>query len=277
MKQTAFAALGMLAASAAFAQAPSIDDIMARVAANQEKSVAARTQFVYRQEELFALRRGNGSTECQGKREYTVTPGPRGAVRQAVKSEDSSNEHCSLNFTSDSGKSVSVGTDGASTEGLSSPMGPSKDGIPRELFPLTAKQQHQYVYKLVGTETVHGRPSYRVSFHPNHHRDDDGAEGYWKGEALIDAAEFQPVLVTTDLTAKVPMAVRVLLGTNVKGVGFSVSYQRVADGVWFPAGFGGEFKLNVLFFYRRSISINVKNSDFKRTDVNSNVAFDKIQ
>ena len=39
----------------------------------------------------------------------------------------------------------------------------------------------------------------------------------------------------------------------------------------------GEFKLNVLFFFRRSVSINVKNGDFKRTDVNSNVAFDKIQ
>ena len=85
------------------------------------------------------------------------------------------------------------------------------------------------------------------------------------------------LLVTTDLTAKVPMGVRVFLGTNVKGVGFSVSYQRVADGVWFPASFGGEFKLNVLFFYRRSVSINVKNSDFKRTDVKSDVAFDKIQ
>jgi hypothetical protein len=56
-----------------------------------------------------------------------------------------------------------------------------------------------------------------------------------------------------------------------------MNYERVADGVWFPSGFGGEFKFNVLFFYRRSVSINVKNSDFKRTDVNSNVAFDKIQ
>jgi hypothetical protein len=63
----------------------------------------------------------------------------------------------------------------------------------------------------------------------------------------------------------------------VRGLGFSVSYERVADGVWFPTGFGGEFKFNVLFFYRRSVSINVKNSDFKRTDVNSNVAFDKVQ
>jgi hypothetical protein len=276
MKQTAIAALGMLTASAAFAQAPSIDDIMARVAANQEKSVAARAQFVYRQEELFALRRGNGSMECQAKREYTVMPGPRGAVRQMVKSEDVSNQ-CSINLDGDSGKSASLHTGGPANEGFSGSLGESKDRIPRELFPLTAKQQRMYTYKLVGTETVQGRPAYRVSFRPNRQRDEDGSEGYWKGEALIDAAEFQPVLVTTDLTAKVPMAVQLLLGTNVKGVGFSVSYRRVADGVWFPASFGGEFKFNVLFFYRRSISINVKNSDFKRTDVNSNLAFDKIQ
>lgn len=76
-------------------------------------------------------------------------------------------------------------------------------------------------------------------------------------------------MVSTDLAAKVPLAVRILLGTNVHGVGFSVSYQRVAEVVWFPARFGGEFKLNALFFHRRSISINVKNGDFKRTDVNS--------
>ena len=143
MKHMALAALaiciaeGALAARAAAAQAPSIDDIMARVAANQEKSVAARTQFVYRQEELFALRRSNGSTECQGKREYSVAPGSRGAVRQAVNSESESDGHCSFSFASDSGKSVSLGSDGAGTEGFSGSAcwASQKDGIPLRAFP----------------------------------------------------------------------------------------------------------------------------------------------
>ncbi len=102
----------------------------------------------------------------------------------------------------------------------------------------------------------------------------DGDEGYWKGETLVDAMEFQPVLVTTDLTAKVPMAVRILLGTNVRGVGFTVSYQRMPDGIWFPTGFGGEFELHALFFYKRTVSVNVKNSDFRRADVVSSLAFE---
>lgn len=268
----------MLAAPAAPAQTPPpIDEIMARVAANQTRSVAARTQFVYRQEEMIALRKSNGTMECEGKREYTVTPGARGIERRLVKSEARRPpQHCSVSLASDS-LNVSVNADDAAMEGLSTSAGQSKDEIPRDLFPLTASQQRLYEYKLEATENYKGRPVYRVSFHPNHRRDGDGDAGYWKGEALIDAAEFQPVMVTTDLTAKIPMAVRVLLGTNVHGVGFSVSYQRVADGVWFPASFGGEFKFNALFFYRRSISINVKNSDFKRTDVKSNVAFDNIQ
>ena len=143
---------------------------------------------------------------------------------------------------------------------------------------MTAREQRLYEYKLEATENYKGRPVYRVSFHPNHRRDSDGDAGYWKGEALIDAAEFQPVMVDhRSRRENSAWRCEFFLGTNVHGLGFSVSYQRVADGVWFPASFGGEFKFNVLFFYRRSISINVKNSDFKRTDVKSKVAFDEIQ
>ena len=55
---------------------------MARVAANQAKSVEARKQFVYKQEVTDALRRTNGKTACQEKREYTVAPGPNGVTRK---------------------------------------------------------------------------------------------------------------------------------------------------------------------------------------------------
>ena len=102
--------------------------------------------------------------------------------------------------------------------------------------------------------------------------------GVWKGEALIDAQEFEPVSVTTSLAREGPgRRCGCLLGTDVRGLGFAVSYERVADGVWFPVSFGGEFQINVLFFYKRSVSINVKNSEFKRADVKSQLAFDKIQ
>jgi hypothetical protein len=262
----------VLAASAAFAQTPpSVDEIMARVAVNQTKSVEARKQFVYKQEQLIALRFTSGKTACQEKREYTVVPNSTEVTRKLVKSE-SIIGHCD----DDSNKNVTANIDDSTAEAMGSPVAWEKDGVPRDLFPLTAKEQIHYEYRLAGIETYRGRQAYRIAFQPKRPRETVDA-GVWKGEALIDAEEFEPISVTTALTEKVPLGVRVLLGTDVRGLGFSVNYEREADGVWFPTGFGGEFKFNVLFFYRRSVSINVKNSDFKRTDVNSNVAFDKVQ
>jgi len=238
---------------------------MSRVAANQAKSVEARKQYVYRQEELVSLHKGNGKLACQEKREYTVTPGPTGIVKQVMKSEAKGDGTCTVTFDSSSGKEFE-------TDGLAS--GNSADGIPHELFPLTAGEQRLYSYKLEGIEKYRDRQVYRISFQPNHQRDKDGDEGYWKGETLIDVEEFQPVLVTTDLTAKIPMAVRILLGTNVRGVGFTVTYQRMPDGIWFPASFGGEFEVRALFFMKRTVALNVTNSDFRHTGVVSSLAFD---
>jgi hypothetical protein len=131
----------------------------------------------------------------------------------------------------------------------------------------------------VGAETYHGRQVYRISFQPNHHRrppepdwDVDG-DGDWRGEALIDAEENQPVLVATKLAYKIPVAVQVLLGTNIKGLGFSVSYRKFGDGVWFPVSYGGEFEVRAVFFYKRIISISMTNSDFHRLDVTSHIAY----
>ncbi|HYP14803.1 MAG TPA: hypothetical protein VEQ63_12820, partial [Bryobacteraceae bacterium] len=74
-----------------------------------------------------------------------------------------------------------------------------------------------------------------------------------------------------DLAKRIPMAVKILLGTNLKGLGFSVAYEKVDDGVWFPSSIGGEFHLRAVFFYSRNISVDVKNSGFRRVDVQSRV------
>ena len=101
----------------------------------------------------------------------------------------------------------------------------------------------------------------------------DFDEAAWKGEALIDAAEYQPVSVHTKLALKIPLAVKTLLGTDLKGLGFSVTYQKFEEGVWFPVSYGGEFELRAVFFYKRTISVNMVNSDFRRTNVTSNVTY----
>ena len=147
----------------------------------------------------------------------------------------------------------------------------SRDGIGADLFPLTTEQQHKYNFKLLAAEPYHGRDVYRISFEPKPHQDFD--EAAWKGEALIDAAEFQPVSVHSKLALRIPGAVKVLLGTDIKGLGFSVTYRKFEDGVWFPVSYGGEFEVRAVFFYRRTISVNMTNTDFHRTNVNSSVTY----
>ncbi len=73
------------------------------------------------------------------------------------------------------------------------------------------------------------------------------------------------------MSRAVPFAVRTLLGTNLPGLGFSVVYEARPDGVWFPVSFGTEFKLRVLFFFSRTITINARNGDFEKTQVDSKI------
>ena len=77
----------------------------------------------------------------------------------------------------------------------------------------------------------------------------------------------------SSLALKIPAAVKVLLGTDIKGLGFSVTYQKFEDGVWFPVSYGGEFEVRAVFFYKRTISVNMTNTEFHRTNVNSNVTY----
>ena len=112
---------------------------------------------------------------------------------------------------------------------------------------------------------------YRVAFEPKPNQDFD--EAAWKGEALIDAGEYQPVNVHTALAVKIPLAVKTLLGTDIKGLGFSVTYQKFDEGVWFPVSYGGEFEIRAVFFYKRIIAVNMVNDGFRRTNVSSNVTY----
>jgi hypothetical protein len=121
-------------------------------------------------------------------------------------------------------------------------------------------QQEKYLFKLEGRQTMNGRVVYRVSFRPKDKNDFD-----WKGEAFIDVHEFEPVVVYTEMSRKIPLGVRVLLGTNLPGLGFSVTYDREPDGVWFPVSFGTEFRMRVLFFLTRDISMSLTNTHFEKT------------
>ncbi len=136
----------------------------------------------------------------------------------------------------------------------------SKDGINQRLFPLTSAGQREYLFHLMGRERMNGRDVFHIDFRPK-----DRSEFGWKGDAYIDVGTFQPVVVSTAMARKVPIAVRTLLGTNVPGLGLTIVYAPQPDGVWFPVSLGTEFKLHVLFFFSRQIIIDAQNRSFEKT------------
>jgi hypothetical protein len=145
----------------------------------------------------------------------------------------------------------------------------SKDGIDAELFPLTSKEQAAYLFRYAGRERMNGRDVFHVVFLPKDRKDFG-----WRGDAYIDAAAYEPVLVTTGMSRKIPFAVRTFLGTNFPGLGFTVTYAPQPDGVWFPVTFSTEFKIEVLFFFRRTIVLDAQNQDFEKTHVTARIVGD---
>ncbi|MGP0074358.1 MAG: hypothetical protein ACLPWF_20780 [Bryobacteraceae bacterium] len=255
----------------------SADAIMARVAANQDRAEAERSHYVYVQQARVVSRKGE-TVLCEQVTDFRVTPSATGSDQQLLKVDGRvRRKHRYVTYTAlptvhkvaDGELDIEIGDDDRNlVESLRTSFtdAKSRDGINSGLFPLTSKNQAQYRFQLIGRERTKGRDVFHIEFRPKA-KDDFG----WKGDAYIDAAVFEPVVVSTGMARKVPFAVRTLLGTNLPGLGFTVTYAPLQDGVWVPASFGTEFKIHVLFFYARDITINVENRDFVKTHVESNI------
>jgi hypothetical protein len=258
----------------AAAQEPPVQQIMARVAANQARSQEMRRTYVHNQKVWVRFHRGNGKLAREEKLEYLVTPKPDGIDKKLTHFEGRYARKGQLISYTEPGKEYKdLDIDGNLIHDMVDDMTAdkdSKDGIAHDLFPLTAKEQAKYVFSLEGKQMYRGRNVYRIRFRPAPHTEDAD----WKGEALIDVAECQPVTVTTELATRIPVAVKVLLGTDIKGLGFAVSYQKFDDGIWFPVSYGGEFHVRAVFFYSRNMSISMVNSGFTRANVTSRVSYD---
>lgn len=258
------------------------DDIMARVAANQDRADQARADFVYHQDVLIRLNRANGKLAREEYSEYTVAPTPDGTKKERslfrgkymdrgkeVEFDKPGYEHKKLDV--DAGLLTSLSDSFANDK-------KSRDGIEHDLFPLTSKQQRKYIFHLEGTEDYRGTSVYRITFEPGKKPplmdvDESGDDDVWAGEVLIDRDEFQPVLITTTLAEKIPLWVKAVFGTDIKALGFKVTYKKFDEGVWFPITYGGEFQVKALFLYSRKIGISMRNSDFQRADVHSHVTY----
>jgi hypothetical protein len=262
--------------------APSAEVIMARVAANQDQAEAERAHYVYVQHARMASRKGS-TVQCEESTDYRITPSAEGFHEELLKLDGrlrlkGKYESYNALLPEDDGTktpndhetvSVTIGSENADRDIVEHMrknlmLDKSKDGINAHLFPLTTKEQSDYAFHLQGRERLNGRDVYHVTFRPKNKQDYG-----WKGNAYIDVEAYQPVLVTTEMARKIPFAVRTLLGTNLPGLGFTVVYAPQADGVWFPATFSTEFKIHVLYFFHRDITLNAENRDFEKTHVTS--------
>jgi hypothetical protein len=277
----AFAALVSCAIAAESAPLTA-DQIMARVAANQDRTEAARSRYIYLQHVRMVSRKPGGKVMCEEVTDSRVSPQQNESQQQLLALDGrywqkgryvhySTLQEADARDSKDGEpRSKEVKTEKEDLDGMDIDLvenlrknladDKSKDGLGKGLFPLTTEQQAKYLFKLEGRQTMNGRDVYRVSFRPKDKNDFD-----WKGEAFIDTQEFEPVVVYTEMSRKIPLAVRTLLGTNLPGLGFSVTYDREPDGVWFPVSFGTEFHMRVLFFIARDISMSLANAHFEKT------------
>lgn len=263
----------LLLVAAASAQEPSAQEIMARVAANQDRSERMRAEYVYNQSVLIRFHRGNRKLAREESSEFIVSPTPDGTTKERTsflgKYVRSGEVH---EYDQPNHNYKSLDIDGDLISDLAEDLtddGKSRDGISGDLFPLTGDKQKHYQFRLEGRERYQGREIFRMAFRPV----DKSFDTPWEGEALIDASQYHPIVVTTRFAKKLPFLVRTMLGTNFKQVGFKVTYQEVDDGLWFPASYGGEFVVRGLFFYKRRISLSLRNSSFERTEVTSTINY----
>ena len=263
----------LLIASHSFAQSPqpnpaafSAEAIMARVAANQDRSEALRKEYVYKQQIHILTHKPGGKLMREETADYNFFPTPDGTEKKLTLLTGRYWHKGSYEQFTGEPTPEEDSLDGELIKDFRDDLSnnKTKDGLARDLFPLTSEEQKDYAFKLLGQETLQGRSVYHISFWPK-----DKEEITWAGEAYIDAEEFEPVLVFTKLSRRIPLMVRTLLGTDLPGIGFNVVYHRQPDGVWFPATFGTEFRIRALFFINRQMSVSLENSAFEHTHVTS--------
>jgi hypothetical protein len=259
---------GLSLRQAAATQPVTAESIMAKVAANQDRSKRLRGRYIYQQHIHVVSRKTNGKVLREETADYHVVPKPDGTEKEL--------QHFTgrywhgeryVDFAGEPAPAADS-TDGELVHSFREDLTDdhSKDGVARDLFPLTTDQQKDYQFRLMEEETFEGQKTYHIGFTP---KNTEGID--WAGEAFIDEKEFQPIYVFTKLSRRIPFGVRTMLGTDLPGIGFAVHYRRQEDGVWFPTSLGSEFRIHVLFFFNRTMSISMENTAFERTYVESKI------
>ncbi len=263
-------AITALSAIAAAAEPPTLEAILAKVAQSQEQSQQAREKVVYTQFVHAKLLRANGKVAREEKRTYTVTPKAKGFERKLDKFEgwyERKGEWIPYDKPHFQYKKVDI--DGGLIDELIQDWTgneDSRDGVSKDLFPLTAEHQRRYVFQSKGP--------YQLSFAPLKR---DGESEPWTGDIVVDPETLHPRSLNSTFAYKIPMAVKIIFGISLRQVGYSVNYAKAIDDLWFPVSAGTEFSLRVLFGYARTMTLSMINSDFRRASAESTVTFAPVK
>jgi hypothetical protein len=264
------AAAFVIIAACLRAETPNALEIMQHVAQNADRAYAARSSWVYDLDTFVRLKRANGKLAREENRVYSVAPTEKGAQRKLVRIEgrilDGKKE---IQYDKAGYRQKDADIDGAITDSISREIMWRRDSIGLTAYwdPLRSGNLSKYSYKFEGEEHYRDYDVYRISWR-SVSKDDP-----WEGEALIERNEYQPVLVTSAWTGKIPTAVTVALGVSVKNIGAKITYQRFDKDLWFPVQVGGEMTFRVLFLYARTIAFSGTNHDFRKADVQSSIEF----
>ena len=247
---------------------------MAQVAVNQDKAVEMRRSFIYQQHTVVATRHFNGKLVRQETADYEVAPTANGVERKLTLLAGVCTAKGHTVVFKGEPRPEPGSLDGDLVQDFREDLlnEKSKDGVGKDLFPLTTDEQKQYRFELLGHRQVEGRDTYQIGFSPA-----DSDDVTWAGEAWIDVEELQPVRVFTHLSRKLPLLVRTMLGTDVPDIGFNVQYRRVEKDVWFPVSFGSEFRLRAVFFIKRDITMSMEASGFKKAQIDSRVSYEDVK
>lgn len=175
--------VGLSLRQAAATEPVTAESIMAKVAANQDRSEKLRDRYIYEQHIHVVSRKTNGKVLREETADYRVVPKPdrtekalqhfTGRYWHGGKYVDFEGEPAPAAESTDRELVHSFREDLTDDH--------SKDGVARDLFPLTTDQQKDYQFRLMEEETFEGQKTYHVGFTPKNTEDID-----WAGEAFID-------------------------------------------------------------------------------------------
>jgi hypothetical protein len=253
---------------------------MSQVAAHQDQAEQLRAKYSYTQKVRIRAMRGNGKLSREEYCVYNVAPTENATKKELVQFKGRYEHKGQIVEYKKPGEQIpdqKIDIDAALVPDLRDGLvndNESRDGLAKDLFPLTSTEERKYRYELEGEDVYKDRPVYRIRFRPKKEfKGFDDDQTVWAGEVLVDKMELQPISVTTRMAKGLPFLVRTALGTNIHELGFAVGYARFDKGVYFPVSYGGEFDLKAVFFYKRALTISLENTDFRRGEAESTITF----